>query len=108
MERPNNYPRAEGKALDALAANMGITRLVGESDAMMRRRVVDYIRAPLEMQPMGMRQRIARWMAHHFMPTFALWLHSNWYVRSSGPEFIGEIPPRWVEERNIDGSFTYP
>jgi len=108
MERPNDYPRAQGADLDALADNMDIKRLPGEDDAAMRKRIVDYIRQPLVMLPMGPRQRLARWMAHHQMPTFARWLHPSWYIRSSGPKFIGEMPPRWVEERNIDGGFSYP
>lgn len=108
MERPNDYPRAEGQALDALAANMGLTRLAGEDDAAMRRRVVDYIRQPQQYLPVGRRQRVAIWLSQHGMPTFAHWLYRGYYMRRTEPRFVGEFLPRWVSELNIDGSFTYP
>ncbi len=108
MERPNDYPRASGADLDALAANMGIKRLPGQADDALRRRVVDYIRQPQEWLPVGRRQRAAIWLSQRGMPTFAHWLFTGYYMRRTEPRFIGELPPRWVTELNIDGSFTWP
>jgi len=108
MERPDNYPRAEGQALDALVANMGITRLAHEDDAALRRRAVDYIRQPQVFRPVGRRQRAAIWLSVHGMPTFAHWLYAGYWWRTSEPRFVGEMPPRWVMERNCDGGFSYP
>jgi len=31
-------------------------------------------------------------------------LHDN----DPGPNFVGELPPSWVFEKNIDGSWTWP
>lgn len=124
MERPNDYPRAEGPALDALAANMAITRLriackdtgepvcdhvdCVESDAEMRKRVVDSIRQPQQFLPVGRRQRVAIWLSQHGMPTFAHWTYRGYWWRSTAPRFVGELPPRWVNERDVDGGFSWP
>jgi hypothetical protein len=104
MER---YPRAEGQALDMLAANMGITRLTDESDDQMRARIVAYIREPQAWLPIGRRQKVAIWLHGHGMPTFAHWLYPGYYFRSTGPRFLGEMPPRWVMERDVDGGFSH-
>lgn len=118
------YPIAEGSNLDALAANMGLTRRkvacrksvaavcdhdeCAESDEQMRARIVAYIREPQAYEPIGRRQAAAVWLSQHRMPTFASWLYPGYYFRVTAPRFVGEIPPRWVMERDIDGGFSWP
>lgn len=108
MGYPSKYPSADGPALDALAANMGIARRAGEDDAAMRERVVAYIREPVVWRPIGRRQATAIWLARHGMPTFAEWLCAGYWWRISERRFVGEMPPRWVMERNLDGGFSWP
>lgn len=108
MDYPSKYPRAEGPALDALAANMQIKRLAGEDDDQMRKRIVAYVRQPQAWLPIGRRQRLAIWLSRHRMPTFAHWVYRGYWYRQSEPRFLGEMPPRWVTELNMDGGFSYP
>lgn len=108
MSYPSKYPKAEGADLDAMAENMMITRVAGEDDDALRKRILDYVRQPQPMLPIGRRQKVAIWLSRHRMPTFAYWLFPGYYWRISGPRYIGEMPPRWVNEVNVDGGFSYP
>ena len=102
------YPRASGTDLDALVANMGITRFPGETDDQVRRRAIDYVRQPTRFEPIGLRQRTAIWLHDRRMPTFASWLYPGYWWRVSEPAFVGEMPPRWVMEKNVDGGWAWP